>query len=129
MPGLLPLPDSVDRPYWEAARNGVLSLQKCGACSHVLFPPGNRCPECGSRGLAWVKLSGRGTIWSWVVFHRKYFPEMPPPYTVLRVQLAEGPFLITNLVDDGGRIPAIGDSVRAVFQSFGEIALPQFTFD
>ena len=129
MHGLLPVPDSVDRSYWQSGRTGVLSLQQCKTCRKVLFPPGRRCPDCASADLAWIALSGRGTIWSWVVFHRKYFPEMPPPYTVVRVQLAEGPFLITNLVDADERTPSIGAPVRVVFKQTGGLFLPQFRFE
>jgi uncharacterized OB-fold protein len=129
MPGLLPIPTEVDRPFWEAGRDGVLRLQRCDSCGHIFFPPGRRCVACGSPELVWTEMSGKGEIWSWVVMHKQYFPDMPPPYVVLRVRLAEGPYLMTNLVDSGGREPEIGAKVRVVFQPAGDIVLPQFTFD
>jgi hypothetical protein len=48
--------------------------------------------------------------------------------TVLRVELEEGPFLITNLVDSDGRELTKDAPVRVVFQQAGDIFLPQFTF-
>lgn len=126
--GPLPEPSPIDAPYWGSGANGVLRMQTCGACGHVQFPPGRRCAPCGSPDLAWTPLSGTGRVWSWLRFHKPYFPGILVPYIVLRVQLDEGPFLMTNLVDCGDREPAIDDRVRVVFQQAGDIWLPQFTF-
>ncbi|GIW07701.1 MAG: hypothetical protein KatS3mg060_2506 [Dehalococcoidia bacterium] len=127
MPGPLPDPTEVDRPYWEGARAGVLRLQRCAACRQLLFPPARRCPQCDGDALRWEDLRGRGRIWSWVVFRRQYFPAMPPPYIVVRVRLDEGPLVIANLV--GGE-PAIDAPVRAVFHDTGRgLVLPQFVVE
>jgi uncharacterized OB-fold protein len=128
MHGPLPVPTRVDRPFWESGRDGVLRLQRCTPCGHLFFPPGRRCVACGSRELEWTALSGRGTLWSWVVFHKQYFDDLPPPYVVVRVKLEEGPFLMTNLVDTRGREPEIGAALRVVFEPAGRLYLPQFTF-
>jgi uncharacterized OB-fold protein len=122
----LPDPTDVERPYWEAGREGVLRMQRCPPCEKPFFPPANRCPACGSTDIHWVDLSGRGKIWSWVVFHRAFFPAVPIPYTTVRVQLDEGPFLITNLVEEDGREPTGGAPVHVVFQASGDLFLPQF---
>ena len=29
--GVLPLPDELTEPYWEATRRGVLAIQQCGS--------------------------------------------------------------------------------------------------
>jgi uncharacterized OB-fold protein len=46
----------------------------------------------------WKPLKGRGTILSWVIYHRQYFDNFPPPYNVVAVQLDEGPIVMSNLV-------------------------------
>jgi uncharacterized OB-fold protein len=127
MHGPLPVPTRLERPYYESGRDGKLRLQRCTACGHTYFPPNARCVACGSRDVRWTEMSGRGRIWSWVIFRKQYFEQMPTPYTVVRVQLEEGPYLITNLVDAAGREPAIDAPVRAVFQRIGDLYLPQFT--
>ena len=43
-------------------------------------------------------MSGRGTIMSWVTFHRQYFDDFPPPYNAVAVRLVEGPIVVTNLI-------------------------------
>jgi uncharacterized OB-fold protein len=127
MPGYLPVPDQIDAPYWYAGRDGVLRLQRC-VCGHLNFPPGRRCHACGSKELTWEDMSGEAEIWSWVVMRKQYFADMKPPYTVIRVKLAEGPYIITNLVGAGDRAPKIGDKVRVTFEQAGDIYLPQFAF-
>lgn len=92
-----------------------------------LVPSSRRCPRCAGGALGWEDLSGRGRIWSWVVFHRQYFPEMPPPYTVVRVRLEEGPLILANLLRGQ---PAIDAPVRAVFEETGRgLVLPQFVLE
>jgi uncharacterized OB-fold protein len=65
-------------------------------------------------------MSGQGTLLSWVVFHRTYFPELPPPYTVAAVQLTEGPILIANLLDADERPPALDMPVSVTFEEVAD---------
>jgi hypothetical protein len=46
-------------------------------------------------------MSGNGTIYSFVVYHRVYHPSFKDkvPYVVAVVQLAEGPRIISNIVN------------------------------
>lgn len=91
-----------EKPFWEAVRNRELRLQRCDN-GHFRFPPGPRCPRCMSAAFSWEKVSGRGKLVSWTVFHRPYFKEMPVPYTVVCGELQEGPLLVADLAgpDDG----------------------------
>ncbi len=127
MPGPLPEPSPVDQPYWDAAREHRLLLQECERCSHLLYPPASLCPACNSTALRWREMSGKGRVWSWVVMHRRYFPDMPPPYTVVRVRLEEGPFIMANLVEsDSGKL-AMEAEVEVVYQHLPDgFVLPQF---
>ncbi len=128
MHGPLPIPNAFERPFYDSAREGVLRLPTCETCGHMFFPPGRRCPQCGGMSFIWPALSGRGTLWSWVVYHRQYFADMPPPYTVVRVKLAEGPYLLGNLVDADGRELFKDAPMRMVFRPAGDLVLPHFTF-
>jgi uncharacterized OB-fold protein len=53
---------------------------------------------------------------------------MPPPYTVVRVQLKEGPYMLGNLVDADGRALTKDAPMRVVFRPAGDLVLPHFTF-
>ncbi len=96
----LPTISPLNQPYWDGLRNRELRLQKCDDCASVWYPPSPRCPSCWSRKSTWTRLSGRGRVSSWVVFHQSYFRgfEGQVPYNVAEVELEEGPRLLTNLV-------------------------------
>ena len=125
----LPQIDEVSRPYWEAAKRHQLALQKCQACGYYRYPPGDTCPRCLSGSLMWVKASGRGTVYTWTVFHKVYHPAFAgeAPYAVVAVELEEGPRLLTNLVDCKIDDIKVGMPVEVVFDDVTEdITLPKF---
>jgi uncharacterized OB-fold protein len=125
LPKLTPL----NRPFWQAAREGRLLMQKCTACGDIHFPPDPVCPKCLSDKQEWVPVSGRGTLQSWIDFHRAYWPSFDDslPYRVCLVQLEEGPLLISNLVGDSENAK-LGAPVHVVFDKVTEeITLPKFS--
>jgi len=97
-PVVVPSEDSA--PFWAAAKDHKLVLQKCGTCGSFRFPPSPLCPECSAMGGEWTGLTGRGKVFSFVVFHRAYHKgfEADLPYAVALVELDEGPRLISNVV-------------------------------
>jgi uncharacterized OB-fold protein len=69
---------------------GRLLYQKCGHCG-TAFAAGRLCCEiCWSDDLSWQQASGKGTLYSFVVYHRQFHPDHPVPYNVAVVELAEG---------------------------------------
>ena len=129
VPKPLPGVDELNKPFWEAARRHELVLQRCRKCGFYRYPAGLICQECASDDLAWVKVSGRGVIFTWTVFHRAYHPAFADevPYAVVAVELEEGPRMITNLVDCPLAEIKIGMSVEVVFETVNDqICLPKF---
>lgn len=125
----LPALDVWNRPFWEAARGGVLRMQHCAGCDHTFFPPGPVCPKCRGATLEWRDLSGRGAVVSWVVFHQLYFKGFADelPYNVTLVRLDEGPLLYTNVVGIPNDALATGLRVEVVFEkATEEISIPRF---
>jgi hypothetical protein len=124
---LLPLGDEESDGFWEGTAAGELRMQVCSACGALRFPPRVMCPECQSTERSWQVVSGRGTIWSFVVLHPPLLPAYAPfaPFPVICVTLEENPCLrlVGNLVvgpggDINGVDPAgivIGEPVRVVF--------------
>jgi uncharacterized OB-fold protein len=118
----------VTAPYWEAARQGRLALQRCGACHEVLHPPAPVCPGCHSASLEWFDAIGRGEVFSWTVVrhaaHRAV--EGSTPYIVALVTLPEGPLLICNILGCSPDDVRIGMPVRlAVGDTFAGEQLMQ----
>ena len=101
-----------DRPMWDSIAEGALKLQKCSGCGAFRYPPGPICAECLSMESEWVAVDGGGNVLSWVVFHRKYFDDFPPPYNAVAVRLDEGPIVMTNLIGDPPEGSWIGHRVQ-----------------
>ena len=116
------------QPFWDGASAGELRLQRCQRCEQVYFPPRPFCPKCASREVSWFKASGRATLYSYVIHHRPV-PGFTPPYSIAVVELAEGPRMMTNIVNCPQTPEALqlDMPVEVVFTKISDaIALPQF---
>ena len=135
------LPDVEDDdagPFWQGTARGELLVQTCADCGRRRLPPRPMCPACRSVQHKWVALSGRGTIWSFVVAHPPLLPAYQglAPYNVVTVALDEDPQLrlVGNLVarPDGSineidsATIRIGEPVRVVFQQVDDVVLPRW---
>ncbi len=121
--------NKLNKDFWEATRRHELVLQSCRKCGSYRYPAGLICPECLSDELVWRKVSGRGVVYTWTVFHRAYHPAFVDdlPYAVVAVELEEGPRIVTNLVDCKLENIKIGMPVEVVFEDINdEISLPKF---
>ena len=129
-------PDAAE--FWAGCARGELLVQTCASCGLRRMPPRPMCPRCRSLKFRWDEMSGRGTIWSFIVPHPPLLPAYQElaPYNVIIVTLDEDPTLrmVGNLVADAdGEIneidPAtiqIGESVRAVFQRVEDGVFPRW---
>jgi uncharacterized OB-fold protein len=125
----LPAISSLNEPYWTGLRHRDLKLQRCNDCDKLWYPPGPFCPACWSRNVIWQKLSGRGKVNSWVIFHQAYFSSVKDeiPYNVAEVELDEGPRLLTNLIGIDNADIEIGMPVEVVFDDVTEeVTLAKF---
>jgi uncharacterized OB-fold protein len=115
--------NSETQPFWDAAGEGKLLYKKCAACGEPHFYPRPHCPFCFSDNVEWQEASGRGTIYTYSVMRRA-----PVPYAIAYVTLAEGPTMMTNIVDCDLDSIKIGQPVRLVFKpSEGGPPVPMFT--
>ena len=125
----LPRPTEDSAPYWDAAHRGELRMQRCADCGLVRFPPSLLCAHCLSNQAEWACLSGRGTVFSWIVVHQSQHPAFnaDTPYNVTIVELEEGPRLHTQLVECPNDAIHIGMPVEVVFDKVNdEVTLPKF---
>jgi uncharacterized OB-fold protein len=136
---LLPEIDEDSAPFWEGCLAGELRMQSCAACGRLRFPPRPMCPWCRSFDATWTAMSGRGTVWSFVVPHPPLLAAYgdQAPYNVIVVALDEDPSLrlVGNLVVDAdGRLDeldphsiVIGEPVEVVFDRVADdVALPRW---
>lgn len=112
-----------DEPMWQSIHKHEWSLQSCDDCSEFRYPPAPNCRHCLGLNYHWKPLKGGGTILSWVIYHRQYFDNFPPPYNVVAVQLDEGPIVISNLVGDEPEGSWVGHKVEICYEQDSAIGL------
>lgn len=109
-----PLIDADSTGFWEATRDGRITVCRCTACRSWIPRPMVRCDQCGEP-TAFEDISGMGTIYSYVVIHHPSVPAFAAevPYTIALVELDEGTRLPGMLKDANGFDAKIGQRVRA----------------
>jgi uncharacterized OB-fold protein len=77
-----------------------LLVEHCDKCAHWVHPAAGKCRDCGGP-LTAKPVSGRGTVFTYTVNHHPYNPEIPTPYVIALVELAEqnGLRVAANIVD------------------------------
>jgi uncharacterized OB-fold protein len=97
--------------FWNAARENRFTIPVCTACGKAHWYPRAICPFCASDKMQWRDASGKGTIYTYSVMRR-----VKEPYVIAHVTLAEGPTMLTNIVDCDFDKLRIGQSVAVVFK-------------
>ena len=116
-------------PYWNAAADERLLIQQCEACEDHVFPPRVACPYCLEPSLAWVEASGEGTVYTYSTVYHPPHPawEDDVPYTLGVVELAEGAFFFTELVNCDDDLLESGLPVTVTFDHVAaDVTLPKF---
>jgi uncharacterized OB-fold protein len=129
------------KDYNEALKANKLMGLKCQDCGAVLVPPKLVCRECAGSNMEVVELKGTGKIQTFTTCNvAPEGRENEIPYTILLVELDEGPWVMGNLT---GTDPAatsmemIGQRVKmagsAIFTgdrySAGDSARPLFSLE
>ncbi len=130
-PRPVPVPTNITKPFWDAARQGKLVLQRCRRCGTCQYWPRPVCMRCISRDLEWKEAAGRGVVYSFTI------TRLPPegfegrePYVLASVELVEGTRMMTQLLNCPIDRVRIGLPVRVVWEKLtDEISLPQFEPD
>jgi hypothetical protein len=127
------------KTYNESLKKNKLLGLKCKECSTITCPPKMTCQECTGTDLEQFELKGTGKIVSFTTSHvAPQGREAEAPYTIVLVELDEGPWIMGNLIDIDPRkvdIQIMGKKVymgHKVFPgdiySAGEGVRPLFSF-
>jgi uncharacterized protein len=109
-------------PYWEAAKAGKFLLMRCLACGEHYHYPRPFCPFCMSKKVEWKEASGEGIIYTFTNLRRPALGFAPAFVT-----LAEGPTILTGLVECDPDKVTIGQKVRVTYvPSEGGPPVPMF---
>jgi uncharacterized OB-fold protein len=126
----VPVPSRETAQFWAGAREGRLLMLRCDGCGRFSFPPSLACRHCDCERMTWTETSGRGTVFSYVVYHRVYHPAFKDkvPYVVAVIALDEGPRLISNIVGVPLDEVRCDMPVTVVFEQVRDgIRIPKFT--
>lgn len=118
----LPTPDRDSAPYWQALAQGRFLMQRCRSCGRWTWPARPICSGCHRFDLEWTEPSGQGEVYSWVVTHQPYGPDLARlvPYTVALVRVDE---------QDDILIPGRYVGAREIHQGLRVTARPEAATD
>ena len=109
--------------FRQHAAAGRFMLPHCQACRRTHWYPRAICPHCFADVTEWVEAAGTGTIYSFSVMRRA-----STPYAIAYVTLAEGPTMLTNLIDCDLDAVRIGQAVTLAWRPVeGGPPVPCFT--
>jgi uncharacterized OB-fold protein len=78
-------------PFWAAAQEGRLLVQRCSSCGAESFPPRGICRSCRSRETTLVEITSRGQVYSYTVNYQRWLPDLDVPYAVVLVDFPDHP--------------------------------------
>lgn len=126
----LPVENSETKRFWDACRQGKLTMQRCTQCNHHRFPPTFYCPKCNSPEHEWIDSKGLGNVFSWIVVRHPVPRDVyaaDVPYVVALINLDEGVRIASNIVGIDPEKVTAGMRVRVIFREVTpEITLPLF---
>ena len=128
-----PLPQITDqtRPFWSAAKQRKLVMQKCSRCGTLNFFPKPWCIECGSRDLAWTEAKPFGTVYTFTVSNTvsMNYPgwEGDLPVLMCLIDLDDGARMYGQVTGCKPEQMKIGMRVEAYFEDISDDAsIPKF---
>lgn len=119
------------RPFWTAAREGRLVMQKCSRCGTVNFHPKPWCIECGCRDIPWTEMKRTGTVYSYTVSTTVAMNfqgwERELPIVLALVDIDDGARMYAQVTGIDQDDIAVGMRVEAYFDPIGDDAgIPKF---
>ena len=126
----LPTPTAASQPFWNAAKEHRLLVQRSKRTGRRVFYPRLVSPFGPNDELEWVEASGRGIVYSFTVARRPTAPQWSEdaPYVIAIVELEEGGHMTTNIVDCDPDTVRIGMPVTVAFDDVTpDVTLVKFT--
>jgi uncharacterized OB-fold protein len=113
-----PLPRAIPttKPYFDAAKEGRLRLQRCPR-DGVFYYPRSRCPDCWQDDWEWTDLSGCGEVYSYTIDRLGHDPALAQdvPFVIALIDLEEGARVVASLIDCEPEVVDVGMRVQATF--------------
>ncbi len=121
LPNPAPTVTQANAAFWAATAEGRFQLQRCNECDTVLWFPRRHCPSCWTENVSTFDASGKGAIYSFTIIRKgAMLYKDAGPFVVAYVELAEGPRVMTNIVDCDVETVKVGMPVEVVFHDTGQ---------
>lgn len=126
----LPLIDFDSQEYWNGCKRHELLVQRCKNCRKFRFPPDPACRACASLDSEWIKVSGKGKIYTYTITTQAVlsaFREVPYAIVLVELDDVQGVRVVSNIVDCKPDDIYIGMPVEVVFDDVtDDVTLPKF---
>ena len=125
----LPRPSRVSAPFWAAAREHRLVLQRSKRTGQFVYYPRIVSPFALNDELTWERVSGRGTVVGATTVRHADEAALQElvPYSLAVVELDEGPRRTTNIVGCPPDRVYVGMLVEVTFEDVTpEVTLVKF---
>lgn len=127
----IPVPNEWTKPFWAAAKQGELRLQRCQSCGHFQHPPYATCVKCMSIDLHFEPVRGGGSIYAYTIMYhtgdKRFAAAVPYASIIVELDEAPGALLAGNLLGAPYTEAKVGRRVEVVFEALtDDITLPQF---
>jgi hypothetical protein len=120
--------DDSSAAFFDAAGQSVLLIKQCTQCGAYGPPRQTTCRRCGAEA-GWTTASGDAALVTWTATPPHFKSPDTPSMTFGYVELAEGPWLETILVNVGPNSLHEGAPVRVTFlRPPDSEAIPAFSF-
>ena len=107
--------------FWAATAEGRFQLQRCNECDTVLWFPRRHCPSCWTDNVSTFDASGKGVVYSFTVIRKGAMAyKESGPFVIAYVELAEGPRVMTNIVNCDVETVKVGMPVEVVWHDTGQ---------
>jgi uncharacterized protein len=123
--------DPLVTPFYEGAALGELRIQRCQSCGLYVHLPRPVCRGCLSFDLAFERVSGNATLYSYTIatkpFHPFFVDKMPLILATVALIEQEGLHLLTNLVGVDEADLTLDMALFVDFQPLGDaLTIPVF---
>ncbi|CAB4681519.1 unannotated protein [freshwater metagenome] len=121
LPTPAPTVTQANAAFWAATAEGRFQLQRCNECDTVLWFPRRHCPSCWTENVSTFDASGKGVVYSFTVIRKGAMAyKESGPFVIAYVELAEGPRVMTNIVDCDVETVKVGMPVEVVWHDTGQ---------
>ena len=121
MPKVIPVPNELSQPFWDAVNERRLMLQNCTACDKLQYPPQPACQVCGSAdNLQWKEVDGKGHIATFIVIEdgrlNRRMPDQPYNLALVTLDADSAVNFYSNLPGVPPYKAPVGAAVEVMFE-------------